>query len=115
MLTLDRFNTNGTNVARVGRERDGYASDTVAFGGTYLVSDQFTLHATLRHVDAEIEFDPSPFPPSSPWTIEKPASAPCSACASMKPRAGGYMPWASSALHPSTTTLPTVRARAAGG
>ena len=62
MLTLDRFNTNGTNVARVGRERDGYASDTVAFGGTYLVSDQFTLHATLRHVDAEIEFDPSPFP-----------------------------------------------------
>ena len=62
MLVLDRFSTNGTNVARVGRERDGYTSNTVTFGGEYLVSDQLSLHATLRHVDAEVEFDPSPFP-----------------------------------------------------
>ena len=62
MLVLDRFRTDGTNIARIGGERDGYASDTVTFGGRYEVSDQLSVHATLRHVDAEVEFDPSPFP-----------------------------------------------------
>ncbi|MEE4301825.1 MAG: TonB-dependent receptor [Pseudomonadales bacterium] len=61
-LVLDRYDTDGTNVARAGGERDGYRSDTLSLGGRLDVSERLALHATVRHVDAELEFDPAPFP-----------------------------------------------------
>lgn len=61
-LVLDRYATDGTNIARAGGERDGYRSDTITLGGRFAVTDRLALHGTLRHLDAEVEFDPAPFP-----------------------------------------------------
>ena len=61
-LVLDRFETDGTNLARAGDERDGYRIDTLAFGGRLAVGDRLVLGATLRHLDGTVEFDPAPFP-----------------------------------------------------
>jgi vitamin B12 transporter len=61
-VVLDRFETDGTNLARAGDERDGYSLDTLAFSGRLALSDRLALRATLRHVDAAVEFDPAPFP-----------------------------------------------------
>ena len=61
-LLVDRFETDGTNIARAGDERDGYRSTTLSLGGRLELTDRLGLHLTARHLAAELEFDPAPAP-----------------------------------------------------
>ena len=65
-LVLDRYQTDGTNVAEAGGERDGYSADTLALRAHLDVTNALRLSTTIRHLDATVEFDPSPFPAFTP-------------------------------------------------
>ncbi len=56
-LTIDRFNTRGTNISRHGGEQDGYRNSTVNLSGSTRFADQFELTYLLRHSDTTSEFD----------------------------------------------------------
>ena len=55
------FGTGGSNIARRGDEEDGYRNATLHLNAARQVG-AFTLSAVARAVDAESEYDPSPFP-----------------------------------------------------
>ena len=60
-LTFSRFDTGGTNVARSGDEQDGYRNTTLHLNTLRRVGSM-TFGAVVRAVDAELEYDPTPFP-----------------------------------------------------
>ena len=55
------FGTGGANIARRGDEEDGYRNATLHLNAARQVGP-FTLSAVARAVDAESEYDPTPFP-----------------------------------------------------
>lgn len=55
------FGTGGSNIARRGDEEDGYRNATLHLNAARQVG-AFTLSAVARAVDAESEYDPTPFP-----------------------------------------------------
>ena len=59
--------TAGSNIARSGDEKDGYTNITLGARGVLQVSPVFALSGSLRHVDADSEFDFGfPYPVDSP-------------------------------------------------
>lgn len=61
-VTLDRFETEGTNTARTGDEDDGYALQTVQLKGHRALTDQLTVTALARQVTRRSDIDGTPAP-----------------------------------------------------
>jgi len=61
-VTLDRFETEGTNTARTGDEDDGYALQTVQRKGHRALTDQLTVTALARQVTRRSDIDGTPAP-----------------------------------------------------
>ena len=61
-VTLDRFETEGTNTARTGNEDDGYALQTVQLKGHRALTDQLTVTALARQVTRRSDIDGTPAP-----------------------------------------------------
>lgn len=61
-LTLDRFETDGTNTARDGAENDGYRLDSLILKGHRALTDRLTLTGLLRQVARRSDVDPTPAP-----------------------------------------------------
>ncbi|MEE4361707.1 MAG: TonB-dependent receptor [Pseudomonadales bacterium] len=59
---VDRFRTDGTNVARSGTEDDGYRIDTLVLRGDLALGERARLTGTVRSIDAQLESDPTPGP-----------------------------------------------------
>jgi vitamin B12 transporter len=59
---IDHYATDGSNIARRGDEDDGYRSTTAALHGAVDVTDALRVTAVARHLDADIEYDPTPAP-----------------------------------------------------
>ncbi|MCY3818057.1 MAG: TonB-dependent receptor [Gammaproteobacteria bacterium] len=60
-FTASHFATDGNNLARTGEEEDGYRATTL-HGNLSRNHGPWTLAAVVRGVDAEVEYDPTPFP-----------------------------------------------------
>ncbi|MEJ2132888.1 MAG: TonB-dependent receptor, partial [Gammaproteobacteria bacterium] len=58
----DYVKTGGTNVARRGGEDDGYDNGTLSFTAELTPTQPLALDVAYRHVHANSEFDPAPFP-----------------------------------------------------
>ncbi len=58
---VSRFDTDGTNLARQGNEDDGYRNTTLSFDGGFQ-SDNYSIRAVARRIDADVDYDPTPFP-----------------------------------------------------
>ena len=77
-VTLDHFETEGTNTARAGEEEDGYALQTLQLKGHRALTDQLTVTALARQVAGEaISTTPLRRPLSRPTAIRRavPSSA----------------------------------------
>lgn len=61
-VTLDRFETEGTNTARTGDEDDGYAMQTLQLKGHRALTDQLTVTALARQVTRRSDIDGTPAP-----------------------------------------------------
>ena len=61
-LTLDHFETEGTNTARAGDEDDGYALQTLQLKGHRALTDQLTVTALARQVARRSDIDGTPAP-----------------------------------------------------
>ncbi|HSG91020.1 MAG TPA: TonB-dependent receptor [Pseudomonadales bacterium] len=59
---LDHYDTEGSNIARQGDERDGYRSTTLALHGARDLTPTVRVEAIMRTLRADVEFDPTPFP-----------------------------------------------------
>lgn len=57
-LGLESLSTDGTNIARTGEEPDGSDMTTVSLSGQYRPTENLSLDAGARAVDAYSEFDP---------------------------------------------------------
>lgn len=51
----------GTNISRSGSEEDGYANTTISFAGGAKLMPWLSLDTTVRHVDADNEYDETDF------------------------------------------------------
>ena len=60
-LSLSRFDTGGSNIARSGDEQDGYRNTTLHVNAARHAGP-WTFGAVLREVEADLEYDPTPFP-----------------------------------------------------
>ena len=60
-FSVSHFATDGNNLARIGDEKDGHRATTV-HANVARVLGPWTVGAILRGVDAEVEYDPTPFP-----------------------------------------------------
>ena len=60
-FVASHFGTDGNNLARTGDERDGYRANTL-HANVYRNLGSWTVGTVLRGVDAEVEYDPTPFP-----------------------------------------------------
>lgn len=54
--------TGGTNISEQGTEDDGYDNATLSFTADFTPFDGMTTDLAYRHVRADSEFDPAPFP-----------------------------------------------------
>ena len=54
---IDTLQTNGSNIARVGTEKDGYKNTTVNISGVYTPSETLEVSYSLRSTDVESDFD----------------------------------------------------------
>ena len=61
-VTLDHFETEGTNTARAGEEEDGYALQTLQLKGHRALTDQLTVTALARQVARRSDIDNTPAP-----------------------------------------------------
>ena len=61
-VTLDHFETEGTNTARAGEEEDGYALQTLQLKGHRALTDQLTVTALARQVERRSDIDNTPAP-----------------------------------------------------
>lgn len=59
---VDHYDTDGTNVARSGDEDDGYRITTLALHGALALTETISAEAVVRSLEANVEFDPTPFP-----------------------------------------------------
>lgn len=55
--SISHLQIDGTNVARSGEEDDAYDNTTGSIAGTFAPFDGLTLDASLRHTDANAEYD----------------------------------------------------------
>lgn len=55
--SISHLQTDGTNAARSGEEDDAYDNTTGSIAGTFAPFDGLTLDASLRHTDANSEYD----------------------------------------------------------
>ena len=60
-FSASHFATDGNNLARTGDEQDGYRATTLHANVSRNLGS-WTVGAVLRGVDAEVEYDPTPFP-----------------------------------------------------
>jgi vitamin B12 transporter len=58
---IERLDTDGENISRMGSEQDGSDITTVTLAGHYSPTDALTFRSSLRVVDAYSEFDPVDF------------------------------------------------------
>ena len=61
VLAASHFATDGNNLARSGDEEDGHSATTLHANFSRSLG-QWTLGAVFRGVDAEVEYDPAPYP-----------------------------------------------------
>ena len=61
-VTLDHFETEGTNTARAGEEEDGYALQTLQLKGHRALTDQLTVTALARQVARRSDIDTTTAP-----------------------------------------------------
>ena len=64
-FTASHFATDGNNLAREGDEKDGYRATTLHANVSRNLGS-WTVDAVIRGVDAEVEYDPTPFPANVP-------------------------------------------------
>ena len=64
-LALSSYDTEGTNTATTGDEKDGYENRHAHFNGGFN-RGVWRSNLVLRYTDTEAEFDPAPFPISVP-------------------------------------------------
>lgn len=58
---IERLDTDGTNIARIGDENDDSNMTTGSLSGKYRVTDKLSLNLGIRTVDAYSQFDPTDF------------------------------------------------------
>ncbi len=58
---LEKQDTEGSNISRLGSENDGSDLTTTSVSGKYRPADQLSLHLGMRMVDAYSQFDPVDF------------------------------------------------------
>ena len=58
---IERLDTDGTNIARIGDENDDSNMTTGSLSGKYRATDKLSLNLGIRTVDAYSQFDPADF------------------------------------------------------
>lgn len=58
---IERLDTDGTNIARIGDENDDSNMTTGSLSGKYRATDKLSLNLGIRTVDAYSQFDPTDF------------------------------------------------------
>lgn len=59
--SLSHLNTDGTNIARNGSEKDGYENTSLDFSASRQITTNANLSGSLRYVDSSTDFDDIPF------------------------------------------------------
>ena len=60
-LGLNHFETDGTNISRVGSEEDGYKNTTASASVRWFLTDNAQIDTSLRYTETETEFDGTDF------------------------------------------------------
>jgi len=60
-LSVAGITTDGTNISRLGSEKDGYSNWTLNGTGTWNAAPDTSLYGTLRYVNSRTAFDPQDF------------------------------------------------------
>lgn len=55
--SINQFSTDGTNIARQGREKDGYENTHFTLNGNWLAADNLVINGMIRQTDSTTEFD----------------------------------------------------------
>ena len=59
--SITHLNTDGTNIARNGSEKDGYENTSLDFSASRQITTNANLSGSLRYVDSSTDFDDIPF------------------------------------------------------